>query len=151
MGSGLGATQAWFYGGGYRELMAEHSEYVHLLADTGAVGLGLYLAMVGSCVVTVWRVYRTTTHRLTRYLGVTALCMFPAFMFCMAFDNVLNYALPVGQYPFAFTGAVIGLSRAQRREWERIDAQQRKTPAGDPPPPETPHGGASVHPTYPLK
>jgi len=116
MGSGLGATQAWFYGGGYHDLMAEHSEFVRLLSDTGVVGLGLYLLMIGSCMLALWRVHRSTSHPLLRYLSIAAFSMFPAYLFCMAFDNVLNYALPAGQYPFAFTGAAIGLNRVLRKQ-----------------------------------
>src|SRR5258706_4150300 len=46
LGSGLGATQAWFYGGGAKEagcgnLKVEHSEYVRLLSDVGLIGMGL--------------------------------------------------------------------------------------------------------------
>ena len=136
MGSGLGATQAWFYGGGYHDVITvEHSEYVRLLSDTGVVGLGLYLLMIGSCMVALWRTYRSTSHPVVRYLSIAAFSMFPAYMFCMGFDNVLNYVLPAGQYPFAFTGAAIGLSqtlRKQRRESASRDHPETGAPLSEP-------------------
>ena len=116
VGSGLGTTQAWFYRGGYPGLLVEHSEYVRLLCDTGIIGLTLFLVMIASCMVALWRVYRFAGHPLARYFALMGLSMFPAYLFCMGFDNVLNYALPAGQYPFAFTGAAIGLCRALRNK-----------------------------------
>jgi hypothetical protein len=109
IGSGLGSTQSWFYRGGHKTLMVEHSEYVRLLADTGVIGLGLYLMIMISAMKTLWGIYHRANHPLTRYLSIVGLCMFPAYLACMGFDNVLNYVLPAGQYPFAFTGAAIGL------------------------------------------
>ena len=111
-GSGLGATQAWFYRGSYEGLMVEHSEYVRLLADTGLIGLGLYLLIVLSSLKSLWAIYRGDRHPMTRYLGLLGLCVFPVYLVCMGFDNVLNYVLPAAQFPFAFTGAAIGLHRA---------------------------------------
>ncbi len=114
LGSGLGATQAWFYKGGYPGLLVEHSEYVRLLCDTGIVGLCLFLIMIASCMAALWKIYRSAGHPLVRYFGLMGFSVFPAYLFCMGFDNVLNYALPAGQYPFAFTGAAIGLYRTLR-------------------------------------
>jgi len=112
MGSGLGSTQTWFYHGGHGILMVEHSEYVRLLADTGLVGLGLYLLVIIGCMKNLWTIYRGANHPLVRSLSLVGLCMFPAYLVSMGFDNVLNYVLPVSQFPFAFTGAAIGLHQA---------------------------------------
>jgi len=111
-GSGLGATQAWFYRGGYEGLMVEHSEYVRLLADTGIVGLSLYLLIVLSSMKSLWAIYRGASHPMTRYLSLLGLSVFPVYLVCMGFDNVLNYVLPAAQFPFALTGAAIGMQRA---------------------------------------
>jgi hypothetical protein len=114
-GSGLGATQAWFYRGSYEGLMVEHSEYVRLLADTGLVGLSLYLLIVLSSMKSLWAIYRRASHPLTRYLGLLGLCMFPIYLVCMGFDNVLNYVLPAAQFPFALAGAAIGMHQAVKQ------------------------------------
>jgi O-antigen ligase len=111
-GSGLGASQAWFYRGGYGSLMVEHSEYVRLLADTGIVGLGLYLLIVLSSMRSLWAIYRSASHPMIRHLSLLGLCVFPVYLVCMGFDNVLNYVLPAEQFPFALTGAAIGLHQA---------------------------------------
>jgi O-antigen ligase len=111
-GSGLGATQAWFYHGNYGNLMVEHSEYVRLLADTGIVGLGLYLLIVLSSMRSLWAIYRSASHPMIRHLSLLGLCVFPVYLVCMGFDNVLNYVLPAEQFPFALTGAAIGLHQA---------------------------------------
>ncbi len=114
-GSGLGATQSWFYHGGYPGLMVEHSEYVRLLSDTGIVGLGLYLLAVFSSMKSLWGIYRCATHPMARYLSLLGLSIFPAYLVCMGFDNVLNYVLPAEQYPFALTGAAIGLQQSLKQ------------------------------------
>jgi hypothetical protein len=117
-GSGLGATQTWFYHGNYFGLMVEHSEYVRLLADTGIVGLGLYLLTVFISMKTLWGIYHSASHPVARYLSLLGLSIFPAYLVCMGFDNVLNYVLPAEQFPFAFTGAAIGLQQALKRsQW----------------------------------
>jgi hypothetical protein len=115
IGSGLGSTQTWFYHGGHGTLMVEHSEYVRLLADTGIVGLTLYLLIALNSMKCLWAIYRCTDHPVTRYLSILGLCAFPAYLVCMGFDNVLNYVLPAAQYPFAFTGAAVGLHQAMQQ------------------------------------
>jgi hypothetical protein len=106
MGAGLGSTQQWFYSGGYGDLRVEHSEFVRLLADTGLVGVGLYLLAMLSAMCAMWRTYRTHDNRLVQYLALFAFCAFPTYMVCMAFDNVINYTLCAAQYPFALAGIV---------------------------------------------
>ena len=116
LGSGLGATQKWFYSGGYGDLRVEHSEFVRLLSDTGLVGLVLYVTAVLVGAASGWRTSRTACDPTARSLGVAAACAFPTFLVCMGFDNVLNYALPAGQYPFAFVGLALGVQQALARQ-----------------------------------
>jgi O-antigen ligase len=108
-GSGLGATQAWFYSGAYGEVRVEHSSYVRLLCDTGLVGLSLFLLTMVSCMLTAWRVRRESAAPEARLCALGVLCTFPVLMVCMGFDNLLNYVLPATQHPFAFTGILLGL------------------------------------------
>jgi hypothetical protein len=86
-----------------------------LLSDTGIVGLGLYLLAVFSSMKSLWGIYRCATHPMARYLSLLGLSIFPAYLVCMGFDNVLNYVLPAEQYPFALTGAAIGLQQSLKQ------------------------------------
>ncbi|MBN1346447.1 MAG: O-antigen ligase family protein [Phycisphaerae bacterium] len=110
LGSGLGTTQAWFYSGAYGRARVEHSSYVRLLADTGLIGFLLYCGTMLSCMGVAWRCLRRSPPGTVRIVAMFVLCGFPAVMVCMAFDNVLNYALAVGQYPFALTGLMLALA-----------------------------------------
>jgi hypothetical protein len=118
LGSGLGATQHWFYSGGFgpRRVKVEHSEYVRLLSDTGIVGLGLFLLTIFSSIAASWQAYRHKPRPVVRFLAVCVVASFPALLFCMGFDNVLNYVLPATQYPFAFVGLLFGLQRRGQLE-----------------------------------
>ena len=112
LGSGLGTTQAWLYSRSRTAAgpMVEHSSYVRLLADTGLIGLALWAATALCCMLSGWQIYRRGASREIRLCGLYVVCAFPALMFCMGFDNLINYALPGGQYPFAFTGLALGLA-----------------------------------------
>jgi O-antigen ligase len=115
MGSGLGATQAWFYGGGAEQVLhskikVEHSEYVKLAADTGTVGLGLYMAMHLCAFAMAIGAYRRSRGGMARIFSVAAACALPVFWVCMAFDNSLLYVLPVAQFPTALAAIAWRLS-----------------------------------------
>lgn len=115
LGSGLGATQAWFYSGDaedvlHTKLKVEHSEYVKLAADTGAIGLGLYVAMHLSAWGSALLAYRRSRTDMARIFSIAALCSLPVFWICMAFDNALLYVLPVAQLPTAFAAIASSLS-----------------------------------------
>lgn len=115
LGSGLGATQAWFYNGGaedvlHTKLKVEHSEYVKLAADTGSIGLGLYIAMHLAAFGSASLAYRRSRTDMARIFSIAALCSLPVFWICMAFDNALLYVLPVAQLPTAFAAIASSLS-----------------------------------------
>jgi hypothetical protein len=82
------------------------------LSDTGVIGLGLYVGAILISMIAAGRVYWRARNRASRYVGMLAVISFPVAMVCMAFDNVLNYALPAGQYPLAFTGVALGLAKS---------------------------------------
>ena len=79
------------------------------------IGLGLYLLTVLVSMKSLWAIYRSASHPMTHYLSLVGLCMLPAYLVCMGFDNVLNYVLPAAQFPFAFTGAAIGLCQVMKQ------------------------------------
>jgi hypothetical protein len=49
----------------------------------------------------------------------------------MAFDNVLNYALPAGQYPLAFTGVALGLAKSAAARQAMAAAGRNTTPTAE--------------------
>lgn len=115
LGSGLGSTQVWFYSGTakqvlYTNLKVEHSEYVKLAADTGVIGLGLYIAMHLTAWGTALLAHRRSKTDAARIFSIAALCGLPVFWICMAFDNALLYVLPVAQLPTAFAAIASALS-----------------------------------------
>jgi O-antigen ligase len=117
VGSGLGATQEWFYSGAservlHTKLKVEHSEYVKLASDTGAIGLGLYVAMHLAAFALAIRSYRRAQSDIARIFAIAAACALPAFWVCMAFDNALLYVLPVAQIPTALAAVAGSLSLA---------------------------------------
>jgi hypothetical protein len=120
LGSGLGATQAWFYTGGAREagcgnLRVEHSEYVRMLCDVGFIGLGLFgFAALASLIgaARALRRARAVRNDVAATFAVAGICSVPVFLVCMAFDNALLYVLPVAQFPFALGAIASGLAAA---------------------------------------
>jgi hypothetical protein len=118
LGSGLGATQAWFYTGGAKEagcgnLRVEHSEYVRMLCDVGFIGLGLFgFAALASLIgaARALRRARAACNDVAATFAVAGICSVPVFLVCMAFDNALLYVLPVAQFPFALGAIASGLA-----------------------------------------
>jgi O-antigen ligase len=134
IGSGLGATQAWFYSGGYpyAGIRVEHSTYVRLLADIGLVGLVLFVATMLSCLHSAWMLFRTSPFPHVRWCALIVLCTFPALMFCMGFDNLINYVLPATQFPFAFTGLALGMAERARLQARYARQRRLQRPPGPP-------------------
>jgi len=110
MGSGLGATQQFMYTQTFTVIKVVHSGYVELLCDTGVVGMAMYLLVLLGIVLRCGAVLLVTTDSRIRLLCLCTLCSIPALLVCMGFDNVINYCLPAGQYPFVFAGLALGYS-----------------------------------------
>ena len=113
-GSGLGAVQEWFYSGEYGGQRVEHSGYVRFLGEIGFVGLALYLAAVLGAMLAAMRSYRSGMSFEVRLCALACLCAFPAMLICMGFDNIVNYVLPAGQFPFALAGIALGMAHRDR-------------------------------------
>lgn len=113
-GSGIGAVQNFMYGQKSTGLKVVHSGYVDLLCDTGIVGLALWALAVFLCLHQAWVAMRQDDRPDTRVLALSALGSIPTLMFCLGFDNVINYVLVAGQVPFVLTGMTAGISGAVR-------------------------------------
>lgn len=115
-GSGLGACQALFYAGFYGEMKVVHNEFVRLLCDVGLIGLFLYGIMIVTCLLLAWKAYRKATEPLARFFALFVLAALPALLSSMLFDNLFDYILYAGQYPFAFAGMMFSQTNPQMYE-----------------------------------
>jgi O-antigen ligase len=128
VGSGLGATQSLFYSGQMGLVGQVHSGYVQLLCDVGLVGLVLYLVVILTAMACAWQVWRSPPPGaavIEKTYASIVLCVMPAFLVCLGFDNCLDYVTTLAQYPFAFVGIMVGSAvgaRAAKRARRRIQA-----------------------------
>jgi O-antigen ligase len=103
-GSGIGTTQNHFYSS-HLKVGAIHSEYVRLLAETGLIGLFLFLLSMFIYFIIIRRNMKNAAHDKSTYLmGVCALF---AYMTFMATDNAFDYVSQFGFYIFGLIGVAI--------------------------------------------
>lgn len=99
-GSGIGATQHYFYsqvGGGIGVI---HSEYVRLLSEVGLLGLGLFLVTMIVYFTQLINTFRSSSHADTRKYALAGLGGVVAYMIFMATDNAFDYVNQFGIYVF---------------------------------------------------
>ncbi|MBN1356802.1 O-antigen ligase family protein [bacterium] len=114
LGSGLGQLQAAFYRGEMGVIRVIHNEFYRLLCDTGLVGVTLYGLMILTCLIKAWTIFRDHSNPLASNVAAYVISALPALMVCMFFDNIFDYGLQAGQYPFAFAGIMCGLSEGNQ-------------------------------------
>jgi probable O-glycosylation ligase (exosortase A-associated) len=92
-----------------------HSVYFGVLAEHGFVGLALYLALVGSCFVTVRRIRKRARMRGDRVIANYAM------MFQFSLVGFLTAGLFLGRayfdYFFTIVGCIVILKRVAMTEW----------------------------------
>jgi hypothetical protein len=115
IGSGTGASQEELYAEGPGGVRVVHSSYVRLLCDVGLIGLTLYALAVISCMLHANGLWRKSPSPVARWCALAVLCAFPAVLACMAFDNMFDYGLAAGQYPYAFAGLMLAAHRRAAR------------------------------------
>jgi len=117
VGSGLGATQDYFYSqtGGMSVI---HSEYVRLLSETGIVGVSLFavaaLVYLGRLIRSYHRARTTDTARYA--LAATGAMV--AYLVYISTDNGFDYVNGFGIYVFG----LIGMAE-KSREFDEISVQ----------------------------
>ena len=119
IGSGIGATQNFFYsqfGGG---LGVIHSEYVRLLAEVGVVGLALFVVAMSVYLHRLVRTHQRAPKSDAGKYALAALGGLVAYMIFIATDNGFDYVNGFGLYVFA----LIGMSE-KSRELETIEAHE---------------------------
>lgn len=101
LGSGLGATQNFFYsqiGGG---LGVIHSEYVRLLSEVGIFGLTLFAVAALVYLLRLLNTYRQAPHSDAGRYALAALGGLVGYLIFMATDNAFDYVNGVGIYVFS--------------------------------------------------
>ena len=101
IGSGIGATQHYFYsqiGGGIGVI---HSEYVRLLSEVGLLGLGLFLVMILVYLTQLINTFRSSSNAETKKYVLAGIGGVVAYVVFMATDNAFDYVNQFGIYVFS--------------------------------------------------
>jgi O-antigen ligase len=104
LGSGIGATQNYFYsqlGGGIGVI---HSEFVRLAAEVGIAGLVLFTLAVGAYLLRLVRLYRGSPRSPAGRYALAAFSGLIVYLTFMATDNAFDYFNGAGIYVFALVG-----------------------------------------------
>jgi O-antigen ligase len=118
VGSGIGATQNFYYSQVGRGLGVVHSEYVRLLAEVGAFGLALFVAAVFVYIYRMLNAYQRAPKSDTGKYSLAALGGLVAYLIFMATDNAFDYVNGFGIYVFG----LIAMSEKARE----LDAAEAK-------------------------
>ena len=100
VGSGIGATQHYFYsqiGGGIGVI---HSEYVRLLSEVGLLGLGLFVVMILVYLSQMIKTFRSSANAETKKYALAGIGGVVAYVIFMATDNAFDYVSGFGIYVF---------------------------------------------------
>jgi O-antigen ligase len=104
VGSGLGATQNYYYsqiGGGIGVI---HSEYVRLLSEVGLIGLTLFALAALAYGWRLVRIYRRARAPETSTYALAAVGALVAYLIFIATDNGFDYVTGFGIYVFCLIG-----------------------------------------------
>jgi O-antigen ligase len=118
IGSGIGATQHYYYSQSATGLGVIHSEYVRLLSEVGAVGLLLFLAAMLVYLIRLARTYRAAPNTASGRYALAGIGGLVAYLVFMATDNAFDYVNGFGLYVFC----LVGMSE-KARELEALDAE----------------------------
>jgi O-antigen ligase len=104
VGSGLGATQNYYYsqvGGGIGVI---HSEYVRLVSEVGLIGLVLFALAALAYLWRLARIYRRARAPETATYALAAVGALMAYLIFIATDNGFDYVTGFGIYVFGLIG-----------------------------------------------
>jgi hypothetical protein len=102
-GSGLGATQNYFYSQG-SGISVIHSEYVRLLSEVGICGIALFAIAAVAYLWRLGRIYRRAQSAGTARYALAAVGALVAYLVYIATDNGFDYVTGFGIYVFALIG-----------------------------------------------
>src|SRR5690606_15929122 len=101
-GSGIGATQDFFYEQSVGGLGVIHSEYVRMLSEIGILGLTLFVFVVLGYLWRLFRILRSRKRTDIRKYALAGTGGLTAYMIFIATDNGFDYVTQFGLYVFAF-------------------------------------------------
>lgn len=90
-----------------------HNDYVRLVAETGWVGLAIYLAWLASIIVLAWQVWRRSDETAAKSTALAALATFLAIVVLASVANLVSQAV-VMMYTGVIAGALSGLAHRTR-------------------------------------
>jgi len=100
IGSGVGATQDFFYSNSLSGLGVIHSEYIRLLSEVGIIGLILFVLMVLAYAARLLTNFRRASHVEAKTYAAAAIGALVVYLVFMATDNAFDYANQFGIYVF---------------------------------------------------
>jgi hypothetical protein len=103
MGSGLGATQDYYYSKS-SGIGVIHSEYVRLLSEVGLAGVALFAVAMLAYLACLIRTYRRARSTDTARYALAAIGALVAYLIYIATDNGFDYVTGFGIYVFALIG-----------------------------------------------
>jgi O-antigen ligase/polysaccharide polymerase Wzy-like membrane protein len=121
-GSGLGATQNFFYSGAEGGLGAVHSEYIRLLSDVGLIGLILFSIAMLIYLIRLVRTYFYDSNSSSGKYALAATGGLLTYLVFMAADNAIDYVTGFGLYVF---GMIAMCDKA--KELDRVEISQTDT------------------------
>jgi len=114
LGSGVGATQEWFYGDATsrKQVGVLHSEYLRLLCEVGIIGLILFILAMLAYLHTLSRVFIRSTLTLglsseARHYSVVGISSFVFYLITLATDNSIDYVTALGIFVFSSVGLTV--------------------------------------------
>ncbi len=102
VGSGIGATQHYFYTHSLTGLGVIHSEYIRLLCEVGILGLILFLSAAMAYGVRMVSLYHQHPSTQSGRYALTALGAMIAYLVFLATDNGFDYVSQFGIYVFGY-------------------------------------------------
>jgi O-antigen ligase len=119
LGSGLGATQNFFYTNSPSGLGAVHSEYVRLLSDVGLIGLTLFLIAILVYFVRLSGIYRVNPAKISGRFALAGMGGLLTYLIFMATDNPFDYVTGFGFYVFGIVAMADKAWELERHEEEQ--------------------------------
>ena len=104
VGSGVGATQHYFYTHSVTGLGVIHSEYIRLLCEVGIVGLILFLLACAVYLVRLFRSFDQDAHDRVKRYRLAAMGGMIAYLIFLATDNGFDYVSQFGIFVFGYIG-----------------------------------------------
>lgn len=104
IGSGVGATQHYFYTHAVTGLGVIHSEYIRLLCEVGVLGLVLFLLASIGYLLRLLYTYNQSRSHLVRQYTLAAIGGLISYLVFLATDNGFDYVSQFGIFVFGYIG-----------------------------------------------